>query len=692
MAIALVLASTVLAGPSSAAPSDLGPFSSAEVLVRRQFADFLGRSPFAVELSTQVGRLEAGTADAPTVIDDIARTTGGADRTGSITRLYLAYFLRNPDASGLGYWVGKARNGTTLQRISSGFAGSSEFKNRYGALTNAAFVTLVYQNVLGRTGDSSGIAYWTKQLDLRRKDRGQVMLGFSESSEYARKTAAIVDVVVVEAAMAQRIPTGQAWTDALALVTAEGRLALIRQVFASDAYRTRFPVPAAPASIGVDADDAQLLVRWGAAPAAAPAIDGYEVRATPASGTPTLAVVGPTVRSTVLRGLANGTAYTVTVRARNANGLGAPATSGPWTPEVPSRWTAYQGGGLHDGTQRVDPPPVSPVQRWSVDLGDEVSYPVVANGRAFVTVRSSGTGDYGGRLYAFDLDTGATLWGPIELGGDYFKQALAWDRGVVYTVNGDGLVRAHRDTDGAVLWSRQLSTSASRGLPPVARDGVVYVVNDGSNLVHAIDGTTGAIRWSASAPDGQITPIVTADTVYVNSSCKAKAFDLDGTVRWTSPGPCDDGFGAASTLAGSRLYVRGAWGDGQAIISTSGAKLAGTFPGVLVPAISGSTGVGVADDVVTAFDPVTLATRWTATLPAPAALAPVIAGGRAYVATSYGVIVAYDLATGAVVWSKDAGVLIASVDEWNASGPLTGMAVADGHLLVPVNDRLVAFG
>ena len=45
-------------------------------------------------------------------------------------------------------------------------------------------MTLVYQNVLGRSPDASGLAYWRGQLDSGASTRGQVMTGFSESPEY----------------------------------------------------------------------------------------------------------------------------------------------------------------------------------------------------------------------------------------------------------------------------------------------------------------------------------------------------------------------------------------------------------------------------------------------------------------------------------------------------------------------------
>lgn len=139
------------------------------------------RALLVVAMSTIVaaGTLAFGPAEAATnaqVLD------------GQVTRLYRAYFLRNPEAEGRDYWVGRRSAGMPLRDISEYFAGSPEFKTRYGALDNAAFVDLVYKNVLDRTPDASGRAYWISSLDSGRAKRGAVMIGFSESPEFVAKT------------------------------------------------------------------------------------------------------------------------------------------------------------------------------------------------------------------------------------------------------------------------------------------------------------------------------------------------------------------------------------------------------------------------------------------------------------------------------------------------------------------------
>ena len=51
---------------------------------------------------------------------------------------------------------------------------------------------------------------------------------------------------------------------------------------------------------------------------------------------------------------------------------------------------------------------------WSAPLSGTSSYPIIAGGRVFVTTAGlpGSANNYGTELYAFDAQTGATLWGP----------------------------------------------------------------------------------------------------------------------------------------------------------------------------------------------------------------------------------------------------------------------------------------
>lgn len=182
------------------------PFETWDVWVTRIYRDLLGRAPTTGELSAATAGLAAGTTTPGDVAQGIRE---GADHRASVdpsVRLYEAYFLRIPEVAGLKYWIGARRGGRSLPSVSDFFAASSEFKNRYGTLTDAQFVDLVYQNVLGRLPDPAGAAFWTSQLTAKRRTRGGVMLGFSESPEYIRVKGPEVQVVVLHALLFGRRP------------------------------------------------------------------------------------------------------------------------------------------------------------------------------------------------------------------------------------------------------------------------------------------------------------------------------------------------------------------------------------------------------------------------------------------------------------------------------------------------------
>jgi hypothetical protein len=107
---------------------------------------------------------------------------------GQATRLYSAYFLRDPDLAGLKFWIDRLTSGDDLGEVSQFFSTSPEFEETYGDLDDGEFVDLVYQNVLGRLPDATGRAFWVGQLGSGAFDRGRVMIGFSESPEYVEDT------------------------------------------------------------------------------------------------------------------------------------------------------------------------------------------------------------------------------------------------------------------------------------------------------------------------------------------------------------------------------------------------------------------------------------------------------------------------------------------------------------------------
>ncbi|WP_426571164.1 DUF4214 domain-containing protein [Aquihabitans sp. McL0605] len=232
-------------GPQSAAstavtPQWWMPWTSGPVAVTEMYTWLTGQAPTSAEKASWLAQLNSG-AKLPG--DLVAALRTGTDATVNVdptVRLYSAYLVRVPDANGLNYWLGKKRSGWSLTKISSSFAASSEFTNRYGPLSNKAFVDKIYENVLGRPGEASGVAYWTAQLDQKKKNRGQVMTNFSESSEYKRKQVGNTDAAVIYIHLLGRTPTlvqRNAFAAALALPTSLATL--VRDQIHQPSFATR---------------------------------------------------------------------------------------------------------------------------------------------------------------------------------------------------------------------------------------------------------------------------------------------------------------------------------------------------------------------------------------------------------------------------------------------------------------------
>jgi len=106
-------------------------------------------------------------------------------------RLYGGAFDRTPDEGGFRFWASTLDKNVSLRDVATQFINSTEFVGRYGAsLGNAAFVDALYQNVLHRSGDAGGVAYWNKMLDNKLQDRSEVLVQFTQLPEFVGISAA----------------------------------------------------------------------------------------------------------------------------------------------------------------------------------------------------------------------------------------------------------------------------------------------------------------------------------------------------------------------------------------------------------------------------------------------------------------------------------------------------------------------
>lgn len=216
-------------------------FTSAQLFAMQQYRDFLGREGDSGGISYWTNRINSGSATRAQVVDSFFNSAEFQGTVSPVTRLYFAYFLRIPDYAGLSFWVNQYRQGATLDSISQAFAGSSEFQATYGSLNNTQFVTLVYQNVLGRAPDSGGLAFWVGRLNSGSATRGSVMLGFSESAEYKQSSYNKVYVTMIYVGMLKRAPDQAGFNFWVGQMNSGGSgLNLIQGFLNASEYRSRF--------------------------------------------------------------------------------------------------------------------------------------------------------------------------------------------------------------------------------------------------------------------------------------------------------------------------------------------------------------------------------------------------------------------------------------------------------------------
>lgn len=368
----------------------------------------------------------------------------------------------------------------------------------------------------------------------------------------------------------------------------------------------------------------------------------------------------------------------------------------PTPPPTKGTSVAYQIDATHSGAQfDTVVPPLT--QRWSRDLGGQISYPLIAGGRIFVTVANQSS--YGTKLYALDEANGATLWGPVDLGGSFFWSNAAYDAGRVFALNFDGLLRAFDAASGALLWSKQLPAQHAFSSPPTASGGVVYVGGAGSGTtVYAVDEQDGTVNWAALLFSGSnSSPAVTPTGVVVSYSCN-QVYNFspqNGSLIWQHSGPCSGGSGSTPVLFNGRLYVRDFGGSNLMLDAPTGAVLSTFSADYSPPAFNGSRGFFLTGSVDTGYtlearDAYTGAAQWSFTGDGTLRSAPIVNNGYVYIGSQSGKVYALDASTGANVWTGNVGAAV-QLSESPVSRPHTGLGAGDGLVVVPASTLLVAF-
>lgn len=152
--------------------------------VRQLYLDLLDRTADPAGLNFWQNQIITGQmtrAQAATAFFTCPESTNGGL---FIVKLYEGALRRDPDFQGWNAWFNLLATGASKLSIVNSFLTSAEFAQLYGPLSNASFVTTIYQNVLGRAPSSQEYQTWVNGLNGGIYTQAQVMDSVIEGSEF----------------------------------------------------------------------------------------------------------------------------------------------------------------------------------------------------------------------------------------------------------------------------------------------------------------------------------------------------------------------------------------------------------------------------------------------------------------------------------------------------------------------------
>jgi Ca2+-binding RTX toxin-like protein len=112
-------------------------------------------------------------------------STNSFNNTAFVVTLYDGILGRQFEQSGLANWLSALNGGMTRYNVVSSFLNSEEFINQ--GLSNELFVTRLYERILDRQPDIGGYNFWVSVLNYGAATKEDVVFGFLNSAEFQKK-------------------------------------------------------------------------------------------------------------------------------------------------------------------------------------------------------------------------------------------------------------------------------------------------------------------------------------------------------------------------------------------------------------------------------------------------------------------------------------------------------------------------
>jgi len=360
---------------------------------------------------------------------------------------------------------------------------------------------------------------------------------------------------------------------------------------------------------------------------------------------------------------------------------------------------SYQIDTAHSGAQpdsRFVPPLV---KRWSHTFGGKVSYPLIVDGRVFVTAKDERNTDT--KLYALNAQTGTVLWQSERVGTGAFSTDVnpAYERGKVFVSSFDGDLIAFDAASGNVVWKIRLPDVYGFTTLPVAAGGAVFISGAANSRhpVFAIDGNTGKVLYDVASTVGR--PLTLGGSLLYDGSGCSETFAFEartGQQLWHFETGCFGGGSQPTVYHRGQIFVPDSARPIVVLDAATGDERRFRLSGFWAPACAGDNGFLVVGQELSAVDLRDARVLWKLALGSSSSfdsapiVPPIVVNGFVYVVDRKGALSAVNAASGNLVWKDQ----MATDDRgWvdGGGGPTQAIGAGEERLMVPFQRSLHAY-
>src|SRR5690554_5490729 len=101
----------------------------------------------------------------------------------SIQGIYLAFFGRPADPTGLAYWEEQTNGGADLSVMLNALAYTAEYQDRFTGMSNAEIITSIYQALFGREPEAEGLAFFIEALESGAQTLGSIAVNVMDGAQ-----------------------------------------------------------------------------------------------------------------------------------------------------------------------------------------------------------------------------------------------------------------------------------------------------------------------------------------------------------------------------------------------------------------------------------------------------------------------------------------------------------------------------